>query len=58
MQIWKVTHTLEDESDTELKLSFKFMCIFLLSGPHLWRSGSTLETGRREVTDSIPSRAC
>ena len=26
--------------------------------PHQWRNGSTLKAGRREVPDSIPSRAC
>ena len=26
--------------------------------PHQWQNGSVLETGRREVPGSIPSRVC
>ena len=34
------------------------MLIILINLPHLWLSCSVLKAGRREVSGSIPGRAC
>ena len=40
------------------ELQYYSLYIFISISPHLWRSGTILKAGRREVPGSNPNRAC